>query len=129
MRTGRHAVEFTVVHGYSPDIFLGLAGPDIDVDKPDSEERDGFWGIRSYDGGGAHDGNFTRWEGQEGFEQGDVVGLLLDCDAGTLAVKKNGAQLGVAVTGLTGELCWVTSLFRAEHSVQIGAADAAAAGW
>ena len=41
----------------------------------------------------------------EGFEQGDVVELLLDCDAGTLAVKKNGRRLGVAVTGLTGEFC------------------------
>jgi hypothetical protein len=36
------------------------------------------------------------------FQEGDVVGLLLDCDAGTLAVKNNGARLGVAVTGLAG---------------------------
>jgi hypothetical protein len=34
-----------------------------------------------------------------------VVRLLLDCDAGTLAVKNNGKRLGVAATGLTGELC------------------------
>jgi hypothetical protein len=28
-----------------------------------------------------------------------VVGPLLDCDAGTLAVEKNGVRLGVAATG------------------------------
>jgi hypothetical protein len=36
-----------------------------------------------------------------------VVGLLLDCDAGRLTVKNNGKRLGVAATGLTGELCCV----------------------
>ena len=32
-----------------------------------------------------------------------AAGLLLDCDAGTLTVKKNGRQLGVAASGLTGK--------------------------
>ena len=106
-----------------------MARPDIDVDKPDSEECDKFWGIISGNGASAHHGNFAGWEGQEPFAQGDVVGLLLDCDAGTLAVKKNGARLGVAATGLTGEFCWAASLYNEDNSVQIGAADAAAAGW
>jgi hypothetical protein len=53
----------------------------------------------------------------------------LDCDAGTLTVKKNGVRLGVAFTGLTGELCWAASLYYEDNSVQIGAVDAAAAGW
>jgi hypothetical protein len=128
MRTGRHAVEVTAVQG-SIDIFLGLARPNIDVHEPDSEDNDGFWCIRSDDGVGAYDGQYAEWEGQEGFEQGDVVGLLLNCDAGTLTVKKNGVRLGVVFTGLTGELCWAASLFSTDDSVRIGAADAAAAGW
>jgi hypothetical protein len=37
-----------------------------------------------------------EWEGREGLAQGDVVGLLLDCDTGTLAVEKNGPRLGAA---------------------------------
>ena len=77
-----------------------------------------------YTEGDAHD-----WGGREGFYTGDVVGLLLDCDAGSLTVKKNGARLGVAHTGLTGELCWAASLDAMDDSVQIGGADAAAAGW
>jgi hypothetical protein len=56
-------------------------------------------------GAAAHHAEYTQWEGQEPFKQGDVMGLLLDCDAGTLAVKKNGVRLGVAFTGLAGELC------------------------
>ena len=59
-----------------------------------------------------------------------MVGLLLDCDAGTLTVKKNGVRLGVAATGLTGELCWAASMHYAGggstgHSVRIQAADVA----
>jgi hypothetical protein len=41
---------------------------------------------------------------------GHMVGLLLDCDAGRLTVEKNGGRLGVAITGLTGELCWALTL-------------------
>lgn len=32
----------------------------------------------------------------------DVIGILLDMDAGTMTVYKNGVSMGVAVTGLTG---------------------------
>ena len=39
-----------------------------------------------------------------------MVGLLLDSDAGTLTVKKNGKWLRVVVTGLTRELYWVAGL-------------------
>ena len=71
------------------------------------------------------------WDGQQRFGPGDVVGLLLDCDAGTLTVKKNGARLGVAATGLTGEFCWAAAMFDLGKAgaVRIAAADAAADGW
>ena len=55
-----------------------------------------------------------------------MVGLLLDCDAGTLTVKKNGARLGVARTGLTGEWCWAVTMEGGGNAVRIGAADAGA---
>ena len=51
---------------------------------------------------------------------GDVLRLLLDSDAGTLTVKKNGTLLGVAVTsGLTGNLCWALACYSEESSVRI----------
>jgi hypothetical protein len=46
-----------------------------------------------------------------GCVEGDVVQLTLDCDAGTLTVHKNKVQVGVAARGLTGELCWVVTLW------------------
>ena len=50
--------------------------------------------------------------------------LLLDSDAGTLTVKKNGALLGVAVTsGLTGDLCWAVGSLGAGDQVRIQAVD------
>ena len=55
-----------------------------------------------------------------------MLRLLLDSDAGTLTVKKNGTLLGVAVTsGLTGDLCWAMSVFKAGDSVRIKAVDPA----
>jgi hypothetical protein len=131
MRTGRHAVEFTVVQEASANIFLGLARPAIDVDNPDSEDCDNFWGIYSNNGAGTHDGYYDHdWaEGLLAFGAGDVVGLLLDCDAGTLTVKRNGVRLGVAATGLAGEWCWAASLYFKDRRDRIGGADAAAAGW
>ena len=59
-------------------------------------------------------------------DTGDVLRLLLDSDAGTLTVKKNGTLLGVAVpSGLTGDLCWMVSCFRDSigDSVRIKALD------
>ena len=51
--------------------------------------------------------------------------LLLDCDAGTLTVKKNGTLLGVAVRdGLTGDLCWAVAVHTADR-VRIKAVDPA----
>ena len=68
----------------------------------------------------------SYWEGMQGYGTGDVLRLLLDSDAGTLTVKKNGTLLGVAVTsGLTGDLCWAVSCHSSGNSVRIKALDPA----
>jgi hypothetical protein len=55
-----------------------------------------------------------------------VLRLLLDSDAGTLTVKKNGTLLGVAVTtGLTGDLCWAVSMYGTNISARIKVVDPA----
>ena len=57
-----------------------------------------------------------------------MVGLLLDCDADTLTLKKNGVWLGVAKTG---QFCWAAALWDRDDIcgrivVRIAAVDAAA---
>ena len=79
-----------------------------------------------------HGGGLAQWAGHQAFGAGDTIGLLLDCDAGTLAVYKNGARLGQAVAlgmqldtgkevvGLKGqELCWAVSLLGKGAAVRV----------
>jgi hypothetical protein len=129
MGTGRHAVEFTMVQVETPNyLSVGLARPDIDVQKANAYTRDKFWGLNGNGGSLYHAGGCGGWAGQQRFGKGDVIGLLLDCDAGTLTVKKNGARLGVAATGLTGEFCWAAALHQlgagALPNIRIARADA-----
>jgi hypothetical protein len=73
-----------------------------------------------------HNSRGQYWQGVQGYKTGDVLRLLLDSDAGTLTVKKNGTLLGVAATsGLTGDLCWAVSCAGAGDSVRIKALDPA----
>ena len=124
MATGRHAAEFTLGTDIEPvqaplHAVVGVARPEHQPGTLD------FWGV-GCSGHSFKRGIRAAWDGQQRFGPGDVVGLLLDCDAGTLTIKKNGTQLGVAVTGLSGELCWAASCFgTTPPSVCFAAADAA----
>ena len=118
---------------YSHDIFIGVGRAGLDVGRKWAYRFEEFWGV---DGGsGNDDGSLVHadqsslWAGQQGFGQGDTIGLLLN-SAGTLTVYKKGKQvgtdwngqpewdssgegmsrLGVAAEGLTGELCWAVAL-------------------
>ena len=63
---------------------------------------------------------FNEWDGSEGFENNDKVGLLLDLDdAGTLTVYKNGRRLGILKDGLSGEYCWVAVMWTHGVGVKI----------
>ena len=120
MRGGRHFAECEVVEWGG--VMLGLAARGLDLEAR-SWEQAAFWGVFSGDGDLGHGGRYAHWDGQQAFGAGDTIGLLLDCDAGTLAVYKNGARLGQAVApgmkllnckemaGLQGqELCWAVSV-------------------
>ena len=137
MSAGRHAAQFTIVTQpvcEHENLMLGLARSGVDVEwyletmvyNRAPPDQCFFWGVGGNKGHHWHGGATMPWQGQQGFKQGDVVGLLLDCDAGTLTVKKNGKRLGVAKTGLTGEFCWAVALTGAVGAVRIAAADAAA---
>jgi hypothetical protein len=139
MDRGMHAAEFTVVKvgELGVELAVGLARRGIDVDE-DAFLSSEFWGLDALRHGTLSygEGGMVKekdWEGMEGFGAGDVMGLLLDCDAGTLTVKKNGRRLGVAHTGLEAEghgfglrLCWAVACTGAGSQLRIAAVDPAA---
>jgi hypothetical protein len=110
MSSGRSCAEINVVR--KQDIMMiGVGRPTLDPHKTYAHNTAGFWGIACFGGDLYHNDTCQDWQGEQGYKTGDVLRLLLDSDAGTLTVKKNGTLLGVAVTsGLTGDLCWAVAM-------------------
>ena len=110
-----------------PSAMIGVGRPTLDVNVRQAWMAADFWGVVSSSGKLWHNSDDQEWQGMQGYDDGDVVRLLLDSDAGTLTIKKNGALLGVAVTsGLTGDLCWAVSCDgENSDSVRIKAVDPA----
>jgi hypothetical protein len=125
MNSGQSCAEVTVVQK-EYTMMISVGRPTLDPNAAVAYETADFWGISSHSGSIFHNDNVQHWQGQQGYDEGDVLRLLLDSDAGTLTVKKNGTLLGVAVTsGLTGDLCWAVSTAKAGESVRIKAVDPA----
>ena len=61
------------------------------------------------------------WDGMEDafFQDSDEIGMLLDLDAGTLSIYKNGRRLGTMLDGLSGEYCWTATMWDYGDSVRI----------
>jgi hypothetical protein len=107
-------------------MMIGVGRLTLDPSAARAHTTADFWGMGSASGRLCHNDDAQDWQGMQRYGPGDVLRLLLDSDAGTLTVKKNGALLGVAVTsGLTGELCWAVSCYGAGDSVRIKALDPA----
>ena len=130
MNGGKHCAEFSFPAGdeggYDFDLMVGLARPSLDVSSDYCYDTDQFWGYCSEDGrlyhGGAAD--FIT-VGRQTYREGDAVRLLLDSDAGTLTVKKNGVLLGTAAEGLAGDLCCAVAVCAGPGGVRIKAVDPA----
>jgi hypothetical protein len=124
MNSGRSCAEVTVVRT-DVGILIGVGRPTLDPNAEGAYDTADFWGIYS-SGNLFHNGACQDWQGMQPFGTGDVLRLLLDSDAGTLTVKKNGTLLGVAATsGLTGDLCWAALFNGIGDSVRIKAVDPA----
>jgi hypothetical protein len=124
MNSGQSCAEVTVVH--ARDMLIGVGRPTLDPNAADAWTTAAFWGMHSNLGSLFHtDGEPQPWQGKQGYDEGELR-LLLDSDAGTLTIKKNGTLLGVAVTsGLTGDLCWAVCCCVEGDSVRIQAVDPA----
>jgi hypothetical protein len=115
MTSGQSCAEITVVAEYRVDMLIGVGRPMLDPSVAGAWRTADFWGMRSNLDGELHHGGREgggEWQGQQGYGEGDVLRLLLDSDAGTLTVKKNGTLLGAMVaSGLTGDICWAVSMW------------------
>jgi hypothetical protein len=126
MNSGQSCAEVTVVRK-AGGILIGVGRPTLDPNAMHAYNTADFWGVWTHNGSLFHnDDQSQNWQGMQGYGTGDVLRLLLDSDAGTLTVKKNGTLLGVAATsGLTGDLCWAVSMFKEGDSVRMKALDPA----
>ena len=94
MRAGLHFAQFTIVKWSGDYLYLGLVRADWDVEGgTDAEDVPGHCLYCTHDGH-RRPGELD-WEGMQGCDEGDQIGMLVDIDAGTLTVYKNGVQLGV----------------------------------
>jgi len=104
---------FTPFNAYWLDDLLELQCPEWDsnINACVYKAIDGHcqwtdWG----DIGGEFDLTTWTWPGMQSFEGFGKIGLLLDCDEGTLTVYKNDIKLGVMKEGLKGAYCWMVSV-------------------
>jgi hypothetical protein len=118
-------------------MMVGLARPGVNPQQDSIFKSNDFWGWHS-DGRCLHNVEMDAAR-ERPYVQGHVIEMLLDCDAGTLTIRKKEQatgmknlgweKTGVAVTGLAGEFCWAASMHgmsRSCSTIRIEASDAAA---
>ena len=116
MRSGVHYVEMTSLQGCTA--MYGVVGANFAPARrmPAWKSRHG-WMFGCYDGSLYHACTYRDWPGMRRTQVGDVVGLLLDLNSGSLAVYVNGTRLGMMVeSGLRGPLYWVADLYSSSIS-------------
>lgn len=137
MRHGRHFATFTLLQGSF--MYFGVIRPGYDVSEIGATQDTLHCISRTLSaavGAAGHCFYCTNngicfpgskcWEGMEPAWEGDTIGLLLDLDNGTLTVFRNGEQMGVMATGLSGDYCWAVSLWNPGDSTRIEPAPAPA---
>jgi protein-tyrosine phosphatase len=127
MRDGRHFAQFVVLK--SARMYFGVIQSSWDVENGQDAERVDGHCFFATSGGKCYPGE-SAWEGMQSAQQpGDRIGLLLDLDAGSMAVYKNGARIGMMPqrVGMGGEYSWAVSMWGSGACVQLQALPLAAA--
>ena len=98
---GRNRWEIRIDRSPTAYLFVGVASRDANLSTFLGGDSHG-WG---YIGDRAlyHKRNKVKVYGER-FSQGDIIGVTLDMDEGTLSFSKNGVELGVAMENMTGVL-------------------------
>mmetsp|Transcript_83789 Transcript_83789/g.236753 ORF Transcript_83789/g.236753 Transcript_83789/m.236753 type:complete len:3060 (-) Transcript_83789:463-9642(-) len=113
---GRNHWELKIDNSSTPYLFIGVAGRQADLTTFLGGDDFG-WG---YIGDRAlyHKRTKIKVYGER-FGQGDVIGVTLDMDRGTLSFSKNGLDLGVAFDGLGGELYPAVAFYNQGQQVSL----------
>ena len=104
LREGKHFVRCTIVtHGKFGEL-LGVVSECMSRQAASGAvagmSGDG-WMLDTGYGRLVHGGNYTGWPGRRRVQEGDVVGLLLDMDAGSLSVRRRHCAHGLCATCCT----------------------------
>ena len=124
MRRGRHCAEFVLGKNATAHHSFGVIRPEFDVEgrtrsKPNGANHWSFKDHCFYHTDGTRMPCYRKWDGMQRASREDRITLLLDLDAGSMTVYKNGEELGVMATGLSGRYSWATVLANAGDSVRI----------
>lgn len=122
MRSGRHYAQVVVLDGLL--MGFGIYRPWMDIEGgKDLFNVSGNCVLHT--ASGRYFPGFRAWDGMCPMEAGDLIGLLLDLDQGSLTAYKNGKRMGIIVPeGLSGEFCWGVSLCLPEVRARIESAPA-----
>ena len=121
MTSGRHYAEVTWLSGdKGQELLVGVVEDGFDATKGGAArnhaagwmyDASSFGAARAIAGKLYRDRRKSDWDGARGAEVGDVIGLLLDLERGSLSVYINGTRLGVMVSsGLEGPLRWAVDM-------------------
>jgi hypothetical protein len=115
MKVGVHFVEFAVME-VGGSMGFGIIRPIDDHPKKrmKHDEFRAYCNMRRHGNQPGYEGDIHQYYEQTmHLERGDVIGTILDLDASTLTVYKNGECLGVKIrNGLAGHYCWAVTMDR-----------------
>ncbi|EQC37076.1 hypothetical protein SDRG_05303 [Saprolegnia diclina VS20] len=113
---GRHKWQIKIDKSSSAYLFLGVASKRANLESflGADEHSWGFIG----DGALYYQRNRLKTYGDT-FGEGDVIGLDLDCDLGTLSYSKNGVDLGVAFDNVIGELFPAVAFYSRHQKISL----------
>jgi hypothetical protein len=98
--SGQWYWEITCIANSAGDNFMfGIATADMSLTDYPGQDANG-WGYYGNNGNKFHNGSSSSYG--DAYTNGDVIGVVLDMDAGTLSFYKNGASQGQAFSSISG---------------------------
>ncbi|OQS05252.1 HECT E3 ubiquitin ligase, partial [Thraustotheca clavata] len=113
---GRHKWQIRIEKSSSAYLFLGVASKRANLESFLGADENS-WG---YIGDGAlyYQRNRFKTYGDT-FGEGDILGLDLDCEQGTLSFSKNGVDLGIAFDNIVGELFPAVAFYSRHQKISL----------